>query len=83
MNCLLIFAVKSRLKNVPNLLAKRFVFRGTKIVLARRTGSLSVYNEDYVFTQALFQRKLSIHPFFIAQSIIPKKRKMKLIKVTL
>lgn len=36
------------LKNVPNLLAKRFVFRGTKIVLARRTSSLSVYNEDYV-----------------------------------
>lgn len=48
------------LKNVPNLLAKRFVFRGTKIVLARRTGSLSVCNEDYVLTQALFQKKWNI-----------------------
>lgn len=65
------------LKNVPNLLAKRFVFIWTKIVLARRTGSLSVYNEDYVLTQALFQKNLSIQPS-IAQILIPKKKDLTL-----
>lgn len=60
MNGLLIMAVKSLKLWRMFLTSWQNVFRETKIVLARRTGSLSVCNEDYVLTQALFQKKWSI-----------------------